>query len=140
VCRSLADFFGETEHEVIELNTTYKSKGVGNKITFINKIKTIVFRNILFYYKMAMHYNSKVLLVFVSAGNSFIEKSYLIKWGRFFGMKVILFPRSGHLLADFERNKYKRAITISLEKSDFIICQSEFWKDYFQGKGVSEQK
>src|SRR5690606_14825935 len=85
-------------------------------------------------------YHSKYLFVFLSGGGSYIDKFLPILFAKFLGKIVVIFPVSGHLIADHKRILFKYFIDIILKYSNHVICQSMFWKEYFSSKDVNENK
>lgn len=138
-CSSLYDHLQNIGYNIVKLNTTYKIKSVA-KIPLFRKFITLVKRNIEFYYKVLRHYDAKAILIFLSAGNSYLEKAPIAFLSKKLGKKVIIFPRSGYLLADYDKTIYKKTVNKLFEKADRIICQSEFWKDFFKNNNVEEKK
>jgi len=58
---------------------------------------------------------------------------------KMFGKTVILAPRSGLIPEDYKRSRFmRRLITHTIRKVDYVICQGEHWKDFYQG--ISDSK
>src|SRR5690606_10448062 len=77
------------------------------------------------------HRKAKSIVIFVGAGNSFFERIPIIVLSKLTKKKVILFPRSGGIIR-YERSKfYQKIISYALRKSDYIVCQSSFWYNYY---------
>lgn len=73
-------------------------------------------------------------LLFASHGLSFLEKGVMTLLARLFGVRVLLLPRSGHLVAQVGRSKAFAAFTrFVLAKASITICQSASWQQYFSG-------
>jgi glycosyltransferase involved in cell wall biosynthesis len=73
------------------------------------------------------------VLIFTSAGFSFLEKGLMSIWAKFKNKKVILAPRSGILLDNFNKSKFFRwYIPFVIKKVDVVICQGETWKTFYQ--------
>jgi glycosyltransferase involved in cell wall biosynthesis len=71
-------------------------------------------------------------LLFCSYGLSFIEKGSMALLARMSGSKVLLMPRSGHLLAQVERSRVFRSwVRFVLRHAGVVVCQSESWRAYF---------
>ncbi len=106
--------------------------------TALNNIKTPlhirVFRAVLRIIKFVFHILfSRVdkVLIFTGSGASFKEKGLMALIAKFFGKYVIIAPRSGAILNDFE-SKNKKFIEKVFTKTDVVICQSESWKNTFE--------
>lgn len=82
-------------------------------------------------------------LCFASHGTSFLEKGMVVLGGRLIGKRMILMPRSGHLVEQINRSKLFRGfVKLVLRKASVVVCQSEGWKLYFLqllGKAVDER-
>jgi len=73
-------------------------------------------------------------LCFASHGSSFAEKGVLILAGSLLGRRMLLFPRSGHLVGQVQRSPiFRRFVQWVLRRSHRVICQSESWRIYFRG-------
>jgi glycosyltransferase involved in cell wall biosynthesis len=75
---------------------------------------------------------SKVL-IFCSAGPSFIEKGLAVIVSKLFLKKVILAPVSGLIKDQVQSSSLFRAyVKFIFSLSDKVICQSNGWKSYYQ--------
>jgi len=81
-------------------------------------------------------------LIFTSHGSSFLEKGTAALLAKLFGKKVILAPRSGLMHIAYNQSKFHRwFIPYVVRKSDYVICQGENWKTFFQdASGEPEDK
>ena len=82
------------------------------------------------------------VLIFSSNGLSFIEKGGMAIIAKMFGKKVIFAPRSGMSTDDYEKSKFMRwYMKFVLNKMDYIICQGNSWKEFYQKvtQGKSEE-
>ena len=78
-------------------------------------------------------YSPEFILLFAAHGWSFKEKSWMARIGKFFGKKIIFAPRSGIIENDLERDpKFGDTIIRALQNTDYLICQSNAWKDFYQ--------
>jgi len=78
-------------------------------------------------------------LIFTVGGGSFVEKGTMALMSKMFGKTVILAPRSGLIPEDYKRSRFmRRLITHTIRKVDYVICQGEHWKDFYQG--ISDSK
>lgn len=137
---SLAEYLLQSGYDIIPLNTTYKINSVGSKISTFKKFKTILIRNLGFLFKVASNRKAKTILIFVSAGNSYMEKIPIIFISRICRKKIILLPRSGFVQLDYKKKFYRKIVDYVNNKSDFIICQSQHWKTFFLNNGINCSK
>ena len=99
----------------------------------------IIRRSFLSFKRMAKFFLSLLqfkfdsILVFTSAGLSFIEKGLMIAIAKSLGLKTVLSPRSGLLIDDLEKcSIFLRYLRFVFSRSDVVICQSNSWKKYYQ--------
>jgi len=71
------------------------------------------------------------VLIFCGDGWSFWEKGTMVILSKWFGKKVIIAPRSGLILKDFESIIFRKFASYVFLKSDIILCQSSKWKTVF---------
>jgi glycosyltransferase involved in cell wall biosynthesis len=72
------------------------------------------------------------VLIFSSAGGSFVEKGFMAVLARGMGHKVTFCPRSGYLLDDLARSRLIRAFArLVFRASDRVVCQGPSWKAHF---------
>jgi glycosyltransferase involved in cell wall biosynthesis len=56
----------------------------------------------------------------------------MIIFAKWYGVETIFAPRSGFILSDIEKSaRFKRRAAYILNKSDKILCQGSFWKEFF---------
>jgi len=93
-----------------------------------------------FYYLIAKRPNT--VFVFAAHDYSFYEKGLMIYLASFFGKRTILAPRSGFLIDNVSNSeKYKARAAKILKKSDLILCQGTYWKNFFtENFALDEQK
>lgn len=74
------------------------------------------------------------VLIFVADGWSFWEKGLMAILAKYFtSSKVILAPRSGLIINDIKNNNnLTKFIKFVFKKTDFVICQSNLWKQLFE--------
>ncbi|WP_396196732.1 glycosyltransferase [Flavobacterium sp.] len=81
-------------------------------------------------------FNSKyhAVLIFTSNGMSFWEKGLMVFISKVLSKaNVIIAPRSGFIINDInKKGALSKFIKIVFDKSDYVICQSKFWKLYFE--------
>ena len=81
------------------------------------------------------------VLVFSSAGLSFLEKGIMAIIGGTLGKNVLIAPRSGILEDDLRSSRSLRYFfRLVVRFSDYVICQSEHWKNLFLGLSDKERK
>jgi glycosyltransferase involved in cell wall biosynthesis len=72
------------------------------------------------------------VLIFTSSGFSFIEKGFMVIIAKIFCKKVIICPRSGFIIDDISRSSFmKYFVRKILSWSDFVVCQSQYWKSFY---------
>ena len=72
-------------------------------------------------------------LIFSANGLSVYEKGSMILLARMFGVKTLLALRGGPLVNEVKRSNTLRCFLIQvLKKSDYVICQGGFWKNFFE--------
>lgn len=72
-------------------------------------------------------------LIFSANGPSVYEKGSMVLIARMFGIKTLLALRGGQLINEVNQsNKLRKFLILVLRKSDYIICQGSFWKDFFE--------
>jgi glycosyltransferase involved in cell wall biosynthesis len=71
-------------------------------------------------------------LIFTSGGLSFKEKGIIVLICKLFKIKAILFPRSGLIINDFNKNIFNKIfIKYIIQKSDIVLCQTKSWVEYY---------
>ncbi len=136
-CRSLKVPLLKHGIQIRVLDTTIKDI---NRQGVFRRLPGLFWRTFKFAWLTLMNVNARHLMAFISAGNSYLDKLPAIFLARLLNKKVILFPVSGHLLRDFEKPLYALFINSTYRMAHYIICQSEFWKNYFESKGVPARK
>ncbi len=83
-----------------------------------------------------------IVLAFSSYGAGFLEKGGMIVLGKWMGKRTVLAPRSGFLLDHLEAsNTFRKAASYILKHCDVIVCQGQFWKEYFNERmGVPKDR
>lgn len=105
--------------------STNKHRGIWER--FINAIKRI-FKLI----KSLILDRIDIVILFSAEGFSFVEKGLMALLSKLFRKKVVFAPRSGLLLDDVSSSiLFKKYVKFVLSNVDRVLCQSEFWKDYF---------
>ncbi len=134
---TLRDGLNKVGFQIVEMDTTLRDI---SETRVHKRMPNIVFRQLKFLFTIIFNLNSKYLFVFLSGGGSYVDKYLPILLAKTLNKKVIIFARSGYLIRDYKKNKFRIFIKHTLELSDKIICQSTFWKSYFSNSGVKESK
>ena len=72
------------------------------------------------------------VFIFTSHGFGFYEKGLMVLLAKLFGKETILAPRSGFILSDIKKSKrFEKIALFVLNRSDKILCQGSFWKNFF---------
>lgn len=72
-------------------------------------------------------------LIFSANGPSVYEKGSMVLIARLFGTKTLLALRGGPLVNEIKQNSnLRRFLILVLSKSDYVICQGIFWKEFFE--------
>lgn len=80
-------------------------------------------------------------LIFTSGGGSFLEKGTMGLISKMLGKTVIIAPRSGLIPEDYKKSGFMRwFIKLVIRKVDYVICQGEYWKDFYQGVSGSKDE
>lgn len=137
VSTSLRDNLVSRGFSVREIDTTLKDV----RVTKVSKrLWSIIFRQFSFLWSILRYPKARFLFVFMSAGNSYLDKLPSIVLATILGKKVVAFPRSGHVIADFDKFYYRFLIRLSISFCSRVICQSQFWFEFFQNSGVADHK
>ena len=89
-------------------------------------------RLVLFVYNLGVKKIDSVL-IFTGAGSGFVEKGLMLLIAKLFAKRVIIAPRSGHLIDELCGTSLKSLyIKYVFIKSDLILCQSETWRKIFE--------
>lgn len=74
----------------------------------------------------------ETVLIFSSSGFSFYEKGLMAIIGKLVGKRIVFAPRSGLLFDEYQNSMTMRFfMKIVIRNSDFWICQSESWKEFY---------
>lgn len=136
-CTTLKSALEINGYKIIKLDITLKS--IKNTEVF-ERLPSLIIRNFIFLWKIAVNRKAKNLIVFLSAGNSYLDKLPSILLARILQKKIIIFPVSGFVIHDYESMFYKKIIDWTIKLSDIVVCQSDFWKNFFHDHNVSEPK
>lgn len=134
---SLAYSLRKEGYEIVELDTTIKDI---SKTGVFRRLPSLFTRMLKFSTKIVKNRKAETLLVFVSAGNSYLDKLIPISIAKSFGIKIIVFPRSGLVVRDLNKNIYRKIVRFTLNKADFVICQSKYWKEVFLKLSIPSKK
>ncbi len=100
--------------------------------SFFSRLKAACSR-IFTFTKAINKKDRQIALVFTSFGFSLVEKGIMVAIAKTAGKKTILCPRSGIIMKEAEKKpRTKNWLKTILGKTDVLLCQSEFWKSYYQ--------
>lgn len=136
-CRSLLDSPISEEVDWILIDSTADS----NKArSLFNRTSRALKRLAHFFYALCFK-GFDTALIFTVGGGSFLEKGTMALMSKMFGKTVIIAPRSGLIPEDYKRSKFMRQlITRVICKVDYVICQGEHWKAFYQGVSGSKDE
>ncbi len=81
------------------------------------------------------------VLIFTANIPSIYEKGGMALIASFFRVKVILAPRGGPIDREIEKMPFlKKFVVFVLKRTNFIVCQGEYWKTFFSALVPKEQK
>lgn len=81
------------------------------------------------------------VLVFCADGASFVEKGAVALVARALGKRVVLAPRSGFLIDDYQRSWMWRLLIRSvLRASHVVVCQGQAWRSFFVRAGADPDR
>lgn len=137
-CKSLISSRLSDEIEWILIDTTGKS--VPPPPVYVRLFSAIL-RVFKFVFSLIFRIPNSVL-IFSANGPSVYEKGTMIIIAKLLGRKTIFAPRGGPLINEIAASRVKRLFFRAVAKrSDYIICQGVFWKEYFKGLlGVQFEK
>ncbi len=76
----------------------------------------------------------KLAIIFSSHGFGFIEKGFYCRYLKLWSIPVAFFPRSGIIQKNISNSKfYRKFATFTLNNIDILLCQSNYWKNYYDG-------
>src|SRR5690554_542184 len=134
---TLRDGLEKEGYSIIEMDTTLKDI---SETRVYKRLPNILIRQFKFLYTITFNFKAKHILIFLSGGGSYIDKFFSILLAKLLRKRVIIFPRSGHLIRDFNKKKFNFFINRVFKYTDRVVCQSSFWKDYFISKNVNHNK
>lgn len=124
--------------EIIKIDTTLAD--IKNTKIF-QRLPSLIIRQFKFVYKCLKYQSYRNIIIFLSGGNSYVDKFFTIILSKLLGRKILLFPRSGYLVEHSQLFKYSFFIKVTCSLSDIIFCQSEYWRDFFQKfKNIDSKK
>ncbi|GEM_PF-2169877 len=134
---TLRDGLKKDGFQIIEMDTTLKNIA---EARVSRRLPSILYRQFKFLLTIILNPRARFLFVFLSGGGSYIDKFLSIVLAKFLCIRVIVFPRSGHLIKDYDKKMFKFFINSVLKMTDKVVCQSTFWEDYFTSKNVDVNK
>lgn len=134
---TLRDGLEKEGYNIVEMDTTLKDI---SEIRVYKRLPNILIRQLKFLFTILLNFKAKHILIFLSGGGSYIDKFLPILLSKMLRKRVIIFPRSGHLINDHKKKKFTFFINSVLKMADKIVCQSSFWKNYFIKNNVNQNK
>ncbi len=90
------------------------------------------FKRLIKFFVILLREKVSAVLIFTSSGFSFIEKGFMVLLAKLFNKKVIICPRSGFIIDDINKSSFmKYFIKKILSWSNFVVCQSQYWKGFY---------
>ena len=127
-CNSLVSSSLSDELEWILIDTT---AATNLKRSLLSRLYNAVKRLLRVFYHLLFS-RVDVVMAFCSSGYSFLEKGSMIKIAKLLGKRTVLAPRSGFLIDDINNSsEFKNKVESILDKTDFVICQGTYWKEFF---------
>ena len=75
------------------------------------------------------------VLVFSTSGLGLLEKGVMGRFSQLVGARVLMFPRGGNLLRNYENSKLMRACSsIAFKKANKVLCQGKQWQSFVTQK------
>ena len=88
------------------------------------------FRLLKFTFKVKV-YNPKVIIIFFAGFSSTLEKSIMLIIGKLFNKKIMIFPRAGALISNYNKNIiFKFYVKQTLSLADKFLCQGKNFQDF----------
>ena len=88
---------------------------------------------VLSFIRLCHQASQPVALIFVGGPLSFMERASMAYLGYRNSVPTVLCPRSGHLAVYADQHRVaRRLIRFALKFPSLVICQSEFWADYYR--------
>lgn len=98
----------------------------------ISKRLFLAIKRISKFIYLIFKFRPQVTLIFTANGPSFLEKGTMVLVASIFSIKTILAPRGGPLEYEIKSSRLFRSfVKLILRRSSFVICQGNFWKDFF---------
>ena len=92
----------------------------------------LALKRLVVFFREARPGRVQCTLIFIASGLSFLEKGIMILLARHRGIRIVLCPRAGQLIDEINKGGWwKWFIRLVFKASDVIICQSDFWRVYF---------
>ncbi len=128
-CTSLIQSSLANEVNWLPINTAADLDNPGSFIFRLSKAA----KRISLFVKQIRKDHAEVALIFTASSFSLFEKGIMLLIAKFFRKKTILCPRSGFIMKDADRKWMVRTwLSLLVKKTDILLCQSLFWKKYYQ--------
>lgn len=126
-CKSLLD---SNLFNGINLKTIDVALPVNSKIGIVGRLGLTVKR--MWRLVKLMWVNSlDTTWIFTSDGLGFFEKTLFLILCKIGGSKVVIFPRSGYVLNDYENTFYRLNMKLTMRLADKVVVQSTFWLGFY---------
>jgi len=127
-CKALLEAGLEQHFDLILVDST---SATGSARHFGQRLGQAL-RRIWLYVLHLVRRRPDAILMFSSAGLSFVEKSLLMVVGKLGGSTVLFFPRGGKLMDDCRNSKLFRWFARrTMMFADILLCQGETWRRFF---------
>jgi len=130
-CRSLIESELKDMVQWVLVDTTAQTN---LKRSLINRLFYALRRIVKILY-LVLFKDIDIVMAFCSSGYSFLEKGTILRIAKRLNKKTILFPRSGYIIDQIERDdRFRRKVKIIFSSCDYIISQGSFWRSFFVDK------
>lgn len=104
-----------------------------SEFLFSSKVKNVFIRFFQIIYFL-INYKFKIVIIYTSESFAFYEKGFYAILLKTLGKKIIFSPRSGLMVDWVEKYFPFHFAKIVFGKSDIVMCQGEFWLEYYNKK------
>ena len=126
-CNALINSSFVKDFDVLKLNSSHFTNPPPN---FYKRSYLAIIRIIKFIYKLNIN-KPDIILLFIADQLSAYEKGLMILITKFHKKSVMVFPRAGILISQYNRNYFLRKfINFSFSKSDIFLCQGFSFKRF----------
>lgn len=127
VCKLLAKSKLRNKYDLLFIDSTSIKIPPPN---FLIRAIFAFFRLLKFTFKLII-YNPKVIIIFIAGFTSTLEKSIMIIIGKLFNKKIMIFPRAGALITNYEKNiVFNFYVKKTLSLANKFLCQGKNFQDF----------